>query len=316
MLPALLLALSAIKVSKVHSPLPVTETTIQTIISDLIIIQELIPPLHAITQSCSPPPIHVLARVIASIYVPYLIMTYGAPLRVLIASFGTLAISWRAPWFIVIRRTLWRSAYVRWSLYSLWARLSGQPMPEIRISNQPKLETPQPVTSLRFLFEIYENQRWWMGLDFTAALLPSERPSWCSKNQQPLSPPNSFALPEPSIIYLPNTNGQGRIKRTATWKWEEAEWTVVVHKEGGSVLRLEKPYPTIKDDQGLLNKASAKMKESSIPASGSESRNVGDHALASQDQEEETITDADGWVYGDNSWESRGPRGGMGKVIL
>lgn len=30
-----------------------------------------------------------------------------------------------------------------------------------------------------FRFEIYENQRWWMGLDWTHALLPGERPTWC-----------------------------------------------------------------------------------------------------------------------------------------
>jgi len=29
-----------------------------------------------------------------------------------------------------------------------------------------------------FRFEIQENQRWWMGLDWTSALLPQERPSW------------------------------------------------------------------------------------------------------------------------------------------
>lgn len=29
-----------------------------------------------------------------------------------------------------------------------------------------------------FRFEVHENQRWWMGLDWTSALLPQERPSW------------------------------------------------------------------------------------------------------------------------------------------
>lgn len=29
--------------------------------------------------------------------------------------------------------------------------------------------------------------------------------------------------------------------------------------------------------------------------------------------EEESSTDADGWVYGDNKWEGQGSRGGMGK---
>jgi hypothetical protein len=29
-----------------------------------------------------------------------------------------------------------------------------------------------------FRFEVHENHRWWMGLDWTSALLPQERPSW------------------------------------------------------------------------------------------------------------------------------------------
>ena len=29
---------------------------------------------------------------------------------------------------------------------------------------------------------------------------------------------------------------------------------------------------------------------------------------------EDEVTDADGWVYGDNKWESRSAKGGMGKA--
>lgn len=36
-----------------------------------------------------------------------------------------------------------------------------------------KVENP-----IYFRFEVHENQRWWMGLDWTSALLPQERPSW------------------------------------------------------------------------------------------------------------------------------------------
>jgi hypothetical protein len=28
-------------------------------------------------------------------------------------------------------------------------------------------------------FTVFENQRWWVGLDWTHALLPGERASWC-----------------------------------------------------------------------------------------------------------------------------------------
>jgi len=293
----------------------VTEASLQNTISELSLIQELIPSLQSQPFSWSSPPLHVLTRVTASIYIPYLIITYGVPLRILLAISGTFALSWRAPWLVIIRRTLWRSAYVRWSYYSLWARVSGEPMADVRISNQPTLSTPEPVNSLRFLFEIYENQRWWMGLDFTAALLPSERPSWSSKNQQPVSPPNSFNLPEPSIVYLPDSKG-GRIKRTATWRWEEPEWTVVIHTKGGVASRVERPLPAIKDDQSMLNKAAAKMRESAGPMSPkiTDENKLEDHNSSTQDNGDDSFTDPDGWVFADNSWEHRGARGGMGKV--
>jgi hypothetical protein len=32
--------------------------------------------------------------------------------------------------------------------------------------------------NVHFVFTVFENQRWWVGLDWTQALLPNERPSW------------------------------------------------------------------------------------------------------------------------------------------
>lgn len=33
-------------------------------------------------------------------------------------------------------------------------------------------------TDLVFKFVLYENQRWWLGLDWTTNLFPNERPAW------------------------------------------------------------------------------------------------------------------------------------------
>jgi Integral peroxisomal membrane peroxin len=126
-------------------------------------------------------------------------------------------------------------------------------------------------TQLRFTFTVYENQRWWMGLDWTAALLPGERPSWCSALQAPLPPPAAFALPAPTTAFLSvDSVPNAREKRTATWVWTEPEWRVVVGREG----------ETLADAEGM----------------------------------EKLETDADGWVYGDNKWESHSGKGGLGKV--
>lgn len=41
--------------------------------------------------------------------------------------------------------------------------------------DQDQAQAGEPIY---FRFEVHENQRWWMGLDWTSALLPQERPSW------------------------------------------------------------------------------------------------------------------------------------------
>ncbi|KAJ7668371.1 integral peroxisomal membrane peroxin-domain-containing protein [Mycena polygramma] len=157
-----------------------------------------------------------------------------------------------------------------------------------------------------------------MGLDWTAALLPAERPSWCSKAQNAVAPPNAFVLPDDTTLYHPSTDGKGRVKRCARWSWEEDEWRVMVRKDGATALsRVEKPLPSENEDNpGLLMKAAVKMRESSshptppAPADDSE----GDKASPDpEEEEEELITDEDGWVYGDNKWEKPSAKGGMGK---
>lgn len=96
-------------------------------------------------------------------------------------------------------------------------------------------KSTKPSPPIYFRFELHENQRWWMGLDWTSALLPQERPSWCDMYLNPASPPSSFALPSETVIYLPEprkNDPNGRVKRTAKWRWIDEDWSVV-RKTGG-----------------------------------------------------------------------------------
>lgn len=43
-----------------------------------------------------------------------------------------------------------------------------------------------------FRFEVMENQRWWLALDWTSTLAPSDRPIWCG-TYSPLQPTSSLA---------------------------------------------------------------------------------------------------------------------------
>ncbi|KAF5389473.1 hypothetical protein D9757_004294 [Collybiopsis confluens] len=310
---AVVLALFASSVGARSSPAPplVTEGSLQTTIADLTIIQSLLP-AHYLSR----PPLATLIRVSLFLYVPYILLTSYVPLRIIIALFGTLLLTWHSPWVAVLRNSLSKSAWIRWSAYYIWAKSSGQPLPSRQISYQTSATTNavEPGASLRFLFTLYENQRWWMGLDFSPALLPSERPSWCSASLQPISPPNVFVLPEPKSVYIRDNNGR-RVKRTATWKWEESEWKVLVRKEDGATTRVEKPVPSIKEENpSLLMKAAGKMKEAN---SQNFSNMEADHKPSQKDddttEDENVATDADGWIYCDNKWEGRSNKGGMGK---
>ncbi|KAF8972946.1 Peroxin/Dysferlin domain-containing protein [Flammula alnicola] len=303
--------------------IPTTEYALRNVITDLTIIQSLLPSLPPLSTA-----IPKLFRAVVILYIPYLALSFFVSFRVICAIVGTILLTWRAPWAIVLRATIWRSAWFRWSAYKAWAVLSGEALPPPTMSLQPTANSSNPVQSLRFLFTVYENQRWWMALDWTAALLPGERPSWCSSSQHPINPPNAFTLPENTTVYLPDENG-GRLKRTATWKWEEPEWRVIVHKDGDSLSRVERPLPSVKEENtnsSRLLKAAGRLRESgslgSVNTSAALDANKSfggsaDVEHTSDDSketaDEEPLTDADGWVYGDNKWEAQSNRGGLGK---
>jgi hypothetical protein len=344
---------------------PVTEKTLHAAIADLTTINSLLPPastsqapITSRSESDSvafPSPLSwkQLLRLAASLTLPYLILTYFVRLRILLGIAGTAILTYRAPWAASLRRAFWASAHVRWGLYRLWSLLTGQPLPpaitpdsvraasaaSLTAASEPVAATPEP---LRFIFTVHENQRWWMGLDWTGALLPGERPSWCAPvpSLAPLPPPAAFTLPSSSSAVV------GGRHRVARWEWAEPEWRVSVRREAGvGSSRIERAPPAPEEPApatggGLASSGSrlfAKMRESvdikHAPPLSPTSATFGPGAqpsspapIAAKDEqpraeppppldvEEEPLTDADGWVYGDNKWEGQSPKGGMGKV--
>ena len=259
-----------------------TEVSVQTAMGDLAALLALLPssPTLPTFLSSSTLPSAALFRACAIASIPYLIVTYLVPIRVLIGLLGTIILTYRAPFAQLLRAALWRSAFVRWAVYRSWAGLTGIPItypipiPPVDAAVAAQGANATVTARVQFAFMVYENQRWWMGLDWTAALLPGERPSWCSASQAPLPPPAAFALPAPTTAFLPVDGPPDALeKHTAMWTWAEPEWRVVVRRDGDSSAAAV---------EGVENT----MEE----------------------------TDADGWVYGDNKWESHSGKGGLGKV--
>lgn len=152
---------------------------------------------------------------------------------------GCIALTWCSPWATLIRVALWRSALVRHTIFGLVRVLSGSEnlcgawrsvkprrlhgSTSALVKNDRQAASHETV----FQFEIFENQRWWIGLDWTAALLPNERPSWSDSENNAVAPPPSFTLPSAARTRLPSSVRPGREDvRVAEWHWVDLEWRV------------------------------------------------------------------------------------------
>ncbi|KAG8732178.1 hypothetical protein FRC11_000234 [Ceratobasidium sp. 423] len=194
--------------------------------------------------------------------------------------------------------------------------------PKLGKKNVTVAQSLQP-SRLRFRFDILENQRWWVGIDWTATLLPNERTSWCSPppHLAPLSPPITFTLPPPSS----HVDKTLKIRRNAFWRWDDPEWTVMVKTSADSHpsrVQLQLPDPS-SDTEGRLAKGLKRVGEN-LPESVSASVYSKKTVDAGDKEEEEPplsplnfdkdlLTDPDGWIYADNKWEMPSPKGGLGK---
>ena len=221
---------------------------------------------------------------------------------------GVLVLSWCSPWATLLRMALWRSAFVRHSVMWLVHALSGSetlaaslPTPKAALAPRPRTtqhETP-------FVFEIYENQRWWIGLDWTAALLPQERPSWSDSDNAAVAPPASFALPRSTSVLLPSSHTTGKSdRRTSEWRWVDTEWRVA-----GVVGVSSSTYtPAASTTATEAQREEASQREHvEVPDEVRRFARPADMPSASMD------VDAEGWQYGDNAWDKFSKQNGMGR---
>lgn len=137
-------------------------------------------------------------------YPAYLMITHYLGTRYLFLGIGTLALTWHARWAQILRRATSKSLIFRWTAATVRSislpggrnilvqfkrgrRAKGiflsQTPVEIDaktdvVVTQAQEEAPEAEPDVEFVFTVYQNERWWMGLDWTQALLPNERPPW------------------------------------------------------------------------------------------------------------------------------------------
>ena len=148
------------------------------------------------------------------------------------------------------------------------------PINESAVADEDEDDQTKACEPIYFRFEVHENQRWWMGLDWTSALLPQERPSWCDSHLLPVSPPASFPLPPSSSIILSSptkTEPNVRVKRIATWRWLDDDWSIVRAGPAAGHVATAPPVPisspTIPEEDGALTAASSSRSIASFATS-------------------------------------------------
>ncbi|KAH9807541.1 Peroxin/Dysferlin domain-containing protein [Melampsora americana] len=185
-------------------------------------------------------------------------------------------------------------------------------------------------------FTIFENQRWWMGLDWTNTLLPHERPNWTDSSHTPVPGPTDFKLPNTTITLS---------GKKITWKWIDQDWLIskaspgLINNESttkpnqlSSPLRLSMKSilksSSSNDINGIMNRSDSQNGRSgSISFSQSTSSELEKNlreTMTSSGLSSEVIVegedpsipwdvDSNGWQYGDNHWEKLSRKAGIGR---
>jgi hypothetical protein len=149
-----------------------------------------------------------------------------------------------------------------------WSRRPAQDLAFEKALKAPEEEhapADKAGNPIYFRFEVFENQRWWMGLDWTSALLPQERPSWCDVHSLPVSPPMAFTLPASSSIDVPaptDAEPRAHVRRTATWRWLDDDWNVFKNTGDEKTSTTTSRPQAFKDEDAVsINSTSGSIKQ-------------------------------------------------------
>ncbi|KAF2157680.1 Pex24p-domain-containing protein [Myriangium duriaei CBS 260.36] len=148
------------------------------------------------------------------------------PLRIITAKrivllAGTLILTWHSRPARISRAILWRSNSVRHAAALLtglnFVAASASPIRTSAFppSNMAALKDMKSGhQSIRFTFSLYENQRRWIGLGWTANMVAYERAPWTDEHLNATSPKDTFQLPDIEGGH-------------AKWRWAEgSSWKV------------------------------------------------------------------------------------------
>lgn len=156
-----------------------------------------------------------------------------------------------------LRRTLWRFKLVRLTVFYLTGLSIGGLTNRDKHAFRKAIEAVSrkydntdensternktPSGGIKYVFVLYENQRKWIGIGWTASMLSYERSCWTDEFLNPTSRPSSFKLPEDD-----SDDNQ--------WRWLDTQWQVDKTNDGSIQLSSqESPHtPNPLDDEGFI----------------------------------------------------------------
>ncbi|KAG0369014.1 peroxisome- protein [Gamsiella multidivaricata] len=191
---------------------------------------------------------------VAFTYVPWLILNYFVPMRFILVVLGSIAICWRAPWFTV----LWAVAVKlqafspllqlipywpyrpevsasyrkkkRFSVKDIISRAIGQrKKSDSDVDTSYKTSTGYDIeedhATMYYKFVLYENQRWWLGLEWTPMMLPNDRAPWTDDHLEPTQSKSSFQLPPPHVAHEAIPGQPNKVlRKSQEWRWLDPHW--------------------------------------------------------------------------------------------
>ncbi|KAF0467823.1 integral peroxisomal membrane peroxin-domain-containing protein [Gigaspora margarita] len=186
-------------------------------------------------------------------YPAWILFNYFISLSWTFIIVGTCFLVWNSPWSKVIRYTLMQSqlfsGFVNFILGFLWSeglqqegsksfsvrtrdlsdlfRKVKEQQKKIPLKNTSLKEDTKTSVDLIYRFVICENQRWWLGLDWTTNLFPNERPPWSNEYNELINDKDTFELPQRKVTETKSPeNPNILIRKTIEWEWVDPDWWI------------------------------------------------------------------------------------------
>ena len=189
----------------------------------------------------------------------YLIVTLVViPPRTILLVVGVYLLTYHSVYMRVTRRIIWKLKIARLICFYLTG-LDFQNRNHIFAAAFAKVQKGNtnnglgdPNKPVRFAYVVYENQRRWLGIGWTANLLSYERAPWTDEFLNESPSVDKFELPSPDNDYSSGSSAMP-MASGATWRWVDKSWRLDLTNDGA--ITLNKRSKTTADpgpDEGFI----------------------------------------------------------------